>query len=58
MEFERVDKIVGQLGNPVGVSTYEPYDSDGEDQLINYVGMCGIPLEPTPIFDDKAPVLF
>lgn len=58
VEFERVDKIVGQLGNPVGVSTYEPYDSDGEDQLINYVGMCGIPLEPTPVFDDRAPVLF
>lgn len=43
-----MDKIVGQLGNPVGVSTYEPYDSDGEDQLINYVGMCGIPLGAHP----------
>jgi len=58
VEFERVDRIVGQLGNPTGVSTYEPYDADGEDQLINYVGMCGIPLAPVPYFDDKAPVVF
>lgn len=58
VELRRVDNILGKLGNPVGVSAYEPYDSDGEDQLINYVGMCGIPLEPTPYFDDKAPVVF
>ncbi len=58
VEFRRVDRILGMLGRPVGVSTYEPYDSDGEDQLINYVGMCGIPLEPVPWFDDSAPVVF
>ena len=56
--MRRADRIIGKLGKPVGVSTYEPYDSDGEDQLINYIGMCGIPLEPVPWFDDKAPVVF
>lgn len=58
LELQRVDRIVGQLGTPTGVSTYEPYNADGEDQLINYIGMCGIPLEPVPYFDDKAPVVF
>lgn len=58
VELERVDKILGQLGSPVGVSTYEPYDADGEDQLINYVGMLGIPLEPVPALDETAPVVF
>ena len=58
VEFRRVDGILDKLGKPVGVSVYEPYDSDGEDQLINYVGMCGIPLEPVPYFDDRAPVVF
>ncbi len=58
VELQRVDAILGKLGDPVGVSTYEPHDSDGEDQLINYVGMLGIPLEPVPFFDDKAPVVF
>ena len=58
VDLDRVDAILSKLGNPTGVSTYEPYDADGEDQLINYVGMLGIPLEPTPEFDDKAPVIF
>ena len=55
VDLDRVDAIMGQVGNPVGISTYEPHDADGEDQLINYIGMCGIPLEPVPYFDDKAP---
>lgn len=58
VELRRVDRILSQVGRPVGVSTYEPYDADGEDQLINYVGMCGIPLEPVPYFDETAPVVF
>jgi len=58
VDLERVDNILGQLGKPVGVSAYEPYDSDGEDQLLSYIGMCGIPLEPTPYFDEEAPVIF
>ena len=57
-ELRRVDKVIGQLGKPNGVSTYEPYDSDGEDQLPGYLGLCGIPMELTPEFDEKAPVLF
>ena len=58
VDLDRVDALLSKLGTPVGVSTYEPYDSDGEDQLINYVGMLGIPLNPVPYFDDKAPVVF
>ena len=58
VELRRVDSVLSRLGKPVGVSTYEPCNSDGEDQLINYVGMCGIPLEPVPYFDDTAPVVF
>ncbi|MBE5804552.1 MAG: hypothetical protein E7316_08590 [Clostridiales bacterium] len=57
-ELRRVDKVLSQLGKPNGVSTYEPYDSDGEDQLPGYLGLCGIPMELTPEFDEKAPVLF
>lgn len=57
-ELRRVDKVIGKLGKPNGVSTYEPHDSDGEDQLLGYLGLCGIPMEPTPDFDESAPVLF
>ncbi len=57
-ELYRIDSILDKAGNPIGVSTYEPYDADGEDQVLNYIGMCGIPFEPKPYFDDDAPVLF
>ena len=56
--FYRIDALLGKTGNPVGVTTYEPYDGDGEDQVLNYLGMCGIPFEPKPEFDFDAPVLF
>ncbi len=56
--FYRIDALLGQAGNPMGVATYEPYDGDGEDQVLNYLGMCGIPFEPKPEFDFDAPVLF
>lgn len=57
-EFYRVDELVGKMGNPVGVSAWEPYNGDGEDQLYNYLGMIGVNVEPTPYFDEKAPVVF
>jgi len=56
--FYRIDSLMGKVGNPVGISTYEPYDGDGEDQVLNYIGMCGVPFEPKPEFDFDAPVLF
>ena len=56
-ELYRVDELVGRLGKPVGVSAWEPFDGDGEDQLYNYLGMCGTAVEPTPYFDESAPVV-
>ena len=53
-ELARMDGILGKLGNPVGVSAWEPFDGDGEDQLYNYLGMGGIAVEPTPYFDENA----
>ena len=42
-----------------GEGVYHPFNADcGEDQLYNYVGMLGIPLEPTPFFDEKADSIF
>jgi hypothetical protein len=41
--FERVDRFLGKLGRPVGLKTYRPYHSSGEDHLPSYLGMIGIP---------------
>ncbi|MEN6334620.1 MAG: hypothetical protein ABFE01_10180 [Phycisphaerales bacterium] len=43
--FEKADKFLGKLGTPLGVKSYKPYHSTGEDFLQNYLGMCGIPMD-------------
>jgi hypothetical protein len=48
--FEMVDKFLGQLGKPIGLKSYRPYHSVGEDFLQNYLGMAGIPIEQVPEF--------
>ena len=40
-----VDHIAGELGEPVGIKSYKPFHSDGEDFLQNYLGMIGIPID-------------
>lgn len=56
--FEDVDKYLGELGTPVGVATYLPYHSYGEDYLHNYLGMCGIPFDPYPEYPVTASTIF
>ena len=52
--LEQADKIVGQLGTPVGIASYKPFHSDGEDYLHNYLGMFGIPIDLRPEFPTNA----
>jgi hypothetical protein len=49
--FNRLNSIIKQCGKPKGVRLYEPYNADGEDQVVNYLGMTVIPFEPSPDFD-------
>ena len=56
--FERVDGFIGKLGKPIGVPSYKPYHSSGEDYLHDYLGMIGIPMDMVPVFpSDAATVL-
>ena len=48
--LEEVDKVLGYLGNPVGIKSYKPFHSLGEDYLQSYLGMIGIPIEIVPRF--------
>ena len=52
--LEQVDKTLGQLGNPIGIANYKPYQSAGEDFLQNYLGNIGIPIEMMPNFPTDA----
>ncbi|MBR2822116.1 MAG: hypothetical protein IKE24_00285 [Clostridia bacterium] len=53
--LRRVDAFLDQAGRPVGTKVWEPFDAEGEDQLISYLGMCGAVLEPVPDFPEEAP---
>jgi hypothetical protein len=56
--FDQVDGILGKLGRPVGVKSYKPCHSSGEDFLHCYIGMLGIPMEVTPVFPADAKTIF
>ena len=43
--LHQTDRLVGQLGHPVGLVSYKPYHSSGEDFLQNYLGMIGLPMD-------------
>ncbi len=56
--FETIDRFMDKLGNPMGVKTYKPYHSVGEDFLPNYMGMIGIPMDIVPVFPENDPIVF
>jgi len=56
--FETIDQFLGQLGKPVGVKSYKPFHSLGEDFLQNYMGMIGVPMDIVPEFPENEPIVF
>jgi hypothetical protein len=52
--LKQLDPFLGRLGHPIGIASYKPYQSTGEDFLHNYLGMIGIPVELYPYFPTNA----
>jgi hypothetical protein len=52
--LEQVDGFLGKLGKPIGIKSYKPYQSWGEDFLHNYFGNIGIPIDLHPTFPQDA----
>lgn len=50
LTLHQTDQLVGKLGNPIGIVSYKPYHSSGEDFLQNYLGMIGLPMDMQPQF--------
>ncbi|MCQ2585432.1 MAG: hypothetical protein MJ185_07570 [Treponema sp.] len=50
-QMSKIDRIMSQCGNPVGVPVYVPFNAQGEDHLEDFLGMMGIPFEPFPDLD-------
>ena len=56
--LHQTDKLISELGNPIGLASYKPYHSSGEDFLQNYLGMIGLPMDMHPQFlSDKQQIL-
>ena len=54
LALNRSNAVVGKLGKPIGIASYKPYQSSGEDFLHNYLGMIGIPIDLHPEFPADA----
>ena len=46
--LRQTDQLIGHLGKPIGLVSYKPYHSSGEDFLQNYLGMIGLPMDMHP----------
>jgi hypothetical protein len=56
--LSQVDAFAGQLGRPIGIESYKPYQSSSaEDFLQDYLGNIGLPIDMTPSFPKGAPVV-
>lgn len=51
------NRVAAKLGAPVGIPSYKPFHSCGEDFIHTYIGMLGIPVEMTPEYPENAPVV-
>ena len=53
----QVNAFLGKLGQPIGVASYKPFQSSGEDFLQNYLGDIGIPINLTPHYPAHAAIV-
>ncbi len=57
LQLGRIDKMLSEAGNPVGIPAFIPYASEGENHVEDFLGMQGFALNPTPIFPESGKVL-
>lgn len=53
-QLDRLDAVLDYAGKPVGIQCYLPDDSQGEDNVQDFLGMCGLPIVCTPYFPEDA----
>ena len=43
--LEQINAFISKLGKPIGIKSYKPFHSLGDDFLQNYLGMIGLPMD-------------
>lgn len=56
-QLDRLDEALDHAGNPIGIACYLPDNSQGEDNIQDFLGMVGFPIVCTPYFPAEAPVI-
>jgi hypothetical protein len=56
--LEQIDGVLQHLGNPVGLKSYKPSHSTGEDFLHNFISMSGVPIDLCPEFPAEEDLIF
>ena len=52
--LDRLDEVLDHCGNPVGMMCYLPDNSQGEDNIQDFLGMCGLAVMLTPWWPEQA----
>ena len=52
--LDKLDRVLDHCGNPAGIACYLPDNSQGEDNLQDFLGMCGLPVVCTPFWPEGA----
>ena len=52
--LDKLDEVLDHCGNPTGVMCYLPDNCQGEDNVQDFLGMCGLPVMLTPYWPEKA----
>ena len=50
VQLDKLDAVLDHAGNPVGITCYLPDNCQGEDNVQDFLGMCGLPVVCTPYF--------
>ncbi|MBQ9408082.1 MAG: permease [Clostridia bacterium] len=53
-QLDRLDAVLDHAGKPAGIVCYLPDDGQGEDNVQDFLGMCGLPIVCTPYFLEDA----
>ncbi len=53
-QLDRLDTVLDGAGKPEGIACYLPDNCQGEDNVQDFLGMCGLPIVCTPYFPEKA----
>ena len=52
-QLDKLDALLDHAGSPVGIACYLPDDSQGEDNVQDFLGMAGLPVVCTPYFPEN-----